>query len=148
MLKIGPKFFRPCFLMESGPKLPTQGGSQGQYPRALLCILIMSTKLFQVSRCWTTRHERYVSGNTAFSNVREKGSFCIVAQMRRAAHLWPNITMPAVWCTSQTNVLLWVWSMVRPHGMQTVRGGSSGFSEVVTKGQHHDIQLHRAGKIW
>jgi len=37
--------------------------------------------------------------------------------------------------------------MVRPHGTQTVRGGSSGFSEVVVGGQHHDIQLRRAGRV-
>jgi hypothetical protein len=60
------------------------------------------TKLFQVSRCWATWHKRYASCNTLVSNVKEKGSFCIAAQMRRAAHLWSNITMPAVWCTSQT----------------------------------------------
>ncbi len=28
------------------------------------------------------------------------------------------------------------------------KGGSSGFSEVVAGGQHHDIQLHRAGRVW
>jgi hypothetical protein len=57
-------------------------------------------KLFQVSRCWATWHKRYASDNTAVSNVREKGSFCIAAQMCKAAHLWPSITMPVVWCTS------------------------------------------------
>jgi len=38
--------------------------------------------------------------------------------------------------------------MGRPHGTRTVRGGSSGFSEVVVGGQHHDIQLCRAGRVW
>jgi len=38
--------------------------------------------------------------------------------------------------------------MVKPHGTQTVRGGSSGFSEVVAGGQHHNIQLRRAGRVW
>jgi len=38
--------------------------------------------------------------------------------------------------------------MVRPHGTQTIRGGSSGFSKVIAGGQHHDIQLRRAGKVW
>jgi len=38
--------------------------------------------------------------------------------------------------------------MFRPHGTRTVRGGSSGFSEVVAKGQHHDIQLRHAGRVW
>jgi hypothetical protein len=62
-----------------------------------------ATKLIQVSRCSATRHKRYASGNTTISNVMKKGSFCIDAQMRRAVHLWPSITMPAVWCTSQTS---------------------------------------------
>jgi len=38
--------------------------------------------------------------------------------------------------------------MVRSHSMQTIRGGSSGFSKVIIGGQHHDIQLRRAGRIW
>jgi hypothetical protein len=62
-----------------------------------------ATKLFQVSRCWAARHKRYASGNTTVSNVKEKGSFCITTQMRKAAHLWPNIIMPTVWCTSKTS---------------------------------------------
>ncbi len=35
-----------------------------------------------------------------------------------------------------------------PHSTRTVRGGSSSFSEVVAGGQHHDIQLRRAGRVW
>jgi len=38
--------------------------------------------------------------------------------------------------------------MVRPHGTRTVKGGSSGFSEVVAGDQHHDIQLRRVGRVW
>ncbi len=60
-------------------------------------------KLFQVSRCWATWHKRYASCNTTISNVREKGSFCIATQMCKVAHLWPSITMPTVWYTSQTS---------------------------------------------
>jgi hypothetical protein len=37
------------------------------------------------------------------SNVWEKNSFCIAAQMRRTSHLWPSITMLAIWCTNQTS---------------------------------------------
>jgi hypothetical protein len=62
-----------------------------------------ATKLFQVFRCWAAWHKRYASCNTSIINVREKGNFCIAAQMRRAAHLWSNITMRVVWCTSKTS---------------------------------------------
>ncbi len=60
-------------------------------------------KLFQVSRCWAAWHKRYASCNTSVNNVREKNSFCIAAQMHRATHLWFSITMPVVWCISQTS---------------------------------------------
>ncbi len=81
----------------------------------------ITTKLFQVSKCWTTRQKRYASDNTVVSNVRENGSFCIAVHMRRAAHLWPSIKMLAVWCIIQTNAY---------------------------SCQHHDIQLCRAGRVW
>ncbi len=58
---------------------------------------------FQVFRYWATWHKRYANCNTSVSNVREKGSFCIVTQMCRVPHLWPNITMLVVWYTSQTS---------------------------------------------
>jgi len=97
-----------------------------------------ATKLFQVSRCWATRHKRYASGNTAVSNVKEKGT-CIAAQMCRAAHLWPSIKCQLFDALIEP-VLSYgceVWSNHMAH--KTIIGGSSGFSKVVTRGQHHDI---------